>query len=89
MQSSSNKAACLRELCSLRNIGKVSAEWLYEVGVQSRSDFMQADPCQLYQEILDYHARPGITKNLLKALIGAQENISWLEVELKPFDHAP
>jgi DNA transformation protein len=61
----------------LNGFGPKSEEILGKVGIHCVADFMAWDPYDLYKEI-----RPmkGMGLNSIYAILGARENISWLEV---------
>ena len=64
-------------LRDLNGFGPRSEEILAEVGVHSVEDFMAIDPYDLYAKI---KPRKGMGLNSIYAIIGARENLSWLEV---------
>ncbi len=64
-------------LRDLAGFGPRSEEILAEVDVCTVEDFMAIDPYELYERILPMK---GIGLNSIYAIIGARENLSWLEV---------
>ena len=66
-----------KRIRDLNGFGPRSEEILAEVGILSVKDFMALDPYQLYEKILPMK---GIGLNSIYAIIGARENLSWLEV---------
>ncbi len=61
----------------LNGFGPKSEEILGKVGINCVADFMAWEPYELYKEILPMK---GMGLNSIYAIIGARENISWLEV---------
>ncbi len=61
----------------LNGFGPKSEEILGKVGINSVADFMAWDPYDLYKEILPMK---GMGLNSIYAILGARDNISWLEV---------
>ncbi|MGH1428647.1 MAG: TfoX/Sxy family DNA transformation protein [Arenicella sp.] len=66
-----------KRLRDLNGFGPKSEEILAEVNIYSVADFMETDPYELYKEILPMK---GIGLNSIYAIIGARENLPWLEV---------
>ena len=66
-----------KRLRDLNGFGPRSEEILAEVGILSVSDFMEIDPYKLYEKLLPMK---GIGLNSIYAIIGARENLPWLEV---------
>ena len=64
-------------LRDLNGFGPRSEEILAEVGIHSVNDFMSIDPYDLYAKI---KPMKGMGLNSIYAIIGARENLSWLEV---------
>ena len=63
------------KLADLPGLGPKSAEYLSFISIKSTEQFMQADPFELYARLKQH--TPGISLNMLYAMIGAQENIHW------------
>lgn len=66
--------------CRLRDLngfGPRSEEMLAEVDVHSVAEFMAIDPYELYARM---KPMKGVGLNSIYAIIGARENLSWLEV---------
>ncbi|BCD95929.1 TfoX/Sxy family DNA transformation protein [Marinagarivorans cellulosilyticus] len=61
----------------LNGFGPRSEEILAEVEIHSVEDFMAIDPYDLYAKI---KPMKGMGLNSIYAIIGARENLSWLEV---------
>jgi hypothetical protein len=70
------KGKVIKELCSIRNIGPAIAAKLYEVGVRSRDEVLNADPEQLYGKLSDQMG-PGIDRCVLYVLRGAKADKPW------------
>ena len=66
-----------KRLRDLNGFGPRSEEILAEVDIHSVEDFMTIDPYVLYAKI---KPMKGMGLNSIYAIIGARENISWLEV---------
>ena len=66
-----------KRLRDLNGFGPRSEEILAEVGVNSVDEFMAIDPYDLYAKI---KPMKGMGLNSIYAIIGARENLSWLEV---------
>ena len=64
-------------LRDLNGFGPRSEEILAEVGIHSVDDFMAIDPYDLYAMIKPIK---GMGLNSIYAIIGARENLPWLEV---------
>lgn len=66
-----------KRIRDLNGFGPRSEEILAEVGIHSVEEFMAFDPYELYKQILPMK---GIGLNSIYAIIGARENLPWLEV---------
>lgn len=66
-------------LRTLQNLGPKSAEALARVGVRTVEQLRQADAIELYVRLRA--AWPGTSLNMLYALIGAQEDKPWREIQ--------
>ena len=66
-----------KRLRDLNGFGPRSEEILAEVEIHSVEEFMAIDPYDLYAKI---KPMKGIGLNSIYAIIGARENLSWLEV---------
>ncbi|NQZ29851.1 MAG: TfoX/Sxy family DNA transformation protein [Oceanospirillaceae bacterium] len=67
----------IQRLRDLNGFGPKSEDIFAQIGIYSVDEFMQADPYQLYKRLLPIK---GIGMNSIYAMIGARENISWLDV---------
>jgi DNA transformation protein len=67
-----------KRLKDLNGFGPRSEEILADVNVNSVEDFMAMDPYELYALI---KPMKGMGLNSIYAIIGARENISWIEVK--------
>jgi DNA transformation protein len=63
---------------NLRGLGPKSMAWLAELGIHQASDLQGVDVFEVYRQLKQRH-HP-VSRNLLYALIGAQENRDWREV---------
>jgi hypothetical protein len=59
----------------MRNIGPVSREWLYRIGVRDLEDLRQVGAVRAYRLIRAQ--QPKATRNLLWALEGALRGCDW------------
>lgn len=66
-----------KRLRDLNGFGPRSEEILAEVGIHSIDDFMDIDPYALYAKL---KPMKGMGLNSIYAIIGARENLSWLDV---------
>ena len=66
-----------KRLRDLNGFGPRSEEILAQVGICSVSDFMAIDPFELYAMIKPMQ---GMGMNSIYAIIGARENVSWLDI---------
>ncbi|MFT5930836.1 MAG: DNA transformation protein [Oceanospirillaceae bacterium] len=64
-------------LRDLNGFGPRSEEILAEVNINSVEEFMAIDPYELYAKI---KPMKGMGMNSIYAIIGARENLPWLEV---------
>ncbi len=67
-----------KRLKDLAGFGPRSEEILAKVNINSVEDFMAIDPYDLYALI---KPMKGMGLNSIYAIIGARENISWIEVK--------
>ena len=63
------------DLVHLKGLGPRSSAVLAHAGIHTRAQLQAADPYRLYLQLRA--SRPGVSLNLLYALIGAQENVDW------------
>ena len=75
MGSLENRNMRLRDL---KGLGPKSEEILAKVNINSVDDFMASDPYSLYKDLKEKVKGTGL--NSIYAIIGARENISWLEI---------
>ena len=76
MQSSySNLPDRIRDL---NGLGPKSESLLTAIGIRSVEQFMAADPYQLYAQLKSIDSA---SLNFLYAILGARENLSWLEIK--------
>ena len=67
-----------KRLKDLNGFGERSEEILAEVEINTVEDFMSIDPYELYALILPMK---GMGLNSIYSIIGARENISWIEIK--------
>ena len=67
-----------KRLKDLNGFGPRSEEILAEVGVHSIDEFMAIDPYDLYALL---KPMKGMGLNSIYAILGARENVSWIEVK--------
>ncbi|XVJ68810.1 MAG: transcriptional regulator [Rhizobacter sp.] len=63
---------------TLLGLGSVSRSWLADMGFHTANDLQSVDVFDLYRQLKQRHSE--VNRNLLYALIGAQENRDWREV---------
>ena len=66
------------DIASLPGLGKVSAQWIAEAGINSKATFLSCNPFLLYQKIKQIY--PSTSLNMLYAIMGAQQNCHWQEI---------
>ena len=66
-----------KRLRDLNGFGPRSEEILADVDINSVEDFMAIDPYALYAKI---KPMKGMGLNSIYAILGARENVSWLEI---------
>jgi len=64
------------ELTRLKNIGKVSARWLNQIGVYTRDDLQRVGPVEAYRRLKALYPHR-VSLNLLYSLEGALVNCRW------------
>jgi DNA transformation protein len=67
-----------KRIRDLNSFGPKSEEILAQVGIHSVEDFMAIDPYELYALL---KPMKGVGLNSIYAILGARENISWLEIK--------
>ncbi len=67
-----------KRLKDLNGFGPRSEEILAEVNIHSLKEFMAIDPYDLYVLI---QPMKGMGLNSIYAILGARENISWIEIK--------
>ncbi|MCZ2723435.1 TfoX/Sxy family DNA transformation protein [Marinomonas sp. 15G1-11] len=65
-------------LRDLKGFGIKTEELLNAVGIDSVTTYLNSDPILVYASIVEYKGTTNM--NLLYALIGAHENVTWLEI---------
>ncbi len=68
----------MKKLRHLKGFGPKSEEILAKVNISTVDEFMAIDPYDLYAELKKHVKGTGL--NSIYAIIGARENISWLDV---------
>ena len=63
----------------LLNLGPKSRAWLAELGIHTGAQLRQRDAFQVYAQLKQ--RVPGVSVNLLYALLGAQDDCHWLAVQ--------
>jgi len=64
---------------TLPNIGKITAAKLGKIGIRTRSDFLQRDPYQVFEELLE-KVDPTLCRCALASLVGAKQGRPWHEI---------
>ena len=67
-----------KRIRDLNSFGPRSEEILAEVGIHSVDEFMAIDPYELYIKL---KPMKGMGLNSIYSILGARENISWLEIK--------
>jgi DNA transformation protein len=67
----------IKRLRDLNGFGPKSEEILAKLSIHCVEDFMAIEPYELYRQL---KPMKGMGMNSIYAIIGARENISWLEV---------
>lgn len=65
-------------LKDLNSFGPRSEEILADIGINTVEEFMAIDPYELYARLKPIK---GMGLNSIYAIIGARENVSWIEVK--------
>ena len=63
---------------TFRGLGPASRRWLATIGITTPDQLAAQDPFEVYARLKA--AQPGVSLNLLYALIGAMENRDWRRV---------
>lgn len=66
-----------KRLRDLNGLGPKSEEIFAKIDIHTVEDFMAIDPYELYAQL---KPMKGIGLNSIYAIIGARENLSWLEI---------
>ena len=76
MSEQSNKVDAIKQLRSLRNIGIVTAEKLYSIGISTPEQIIQSNPEKLYEKL---KAKRGgkVDRCVLYQIRGAKLNKPW------------
>lgn len=61
------------------NLGPQSRRWLAAIGIAGAAQLRAQDPFVVYAQLKQL--QPGVSLNLLYALIGAQEGVHWQQVQ--------
>ncbi|MBY0572741.1 MAG: TfoX/Sxy family protein [Undibacterium sp.] len=69
----------MKNITQLKGLGPKSQALLAQIGVHTAEQLLERDPYQLYAELKQRQANTSL--NMLYALIGAQENLHWLEIK--------
>lgn len=69
-------------LTSLTNIGKVTASNLNKIGIQTKKEFLAADPYILFDQMIQ-KIDPAMCRCALASLVGAKDGIPWAAVHKK------
>ena len=67
-----------KRIRDLNSFGPRSEEILAEIGINSVDEFMKIDPYELYARLKPIK---GMGLNSIYSIIGARENISWIEIK--------
>ena len=64
---------------TLRNIGKVSAEKLMLIGINTAEEFLERDPYQVFDELLE-KVDPALCRCALASIVGAKLGKPWHKI---------
>jgi len=67
------------EIDQLKGLGPKSQQMLKQVGITDAQQFLAGEPFELYR--LLKQQIPGVSLNMLYAILGAQENVPWQEIK--------
>ena len=67
-----------KRIRDLNSFGPRSEEILADIGIHSVDEFMAVDPFELYARLKPLK---GMGLNSIYAILGARENVSWIEVK--------
>jgi hypothetical protein len=83
MGEQSEKLDAVKRLRSVRNIGVVTAEELYSIGIKTPEQLMESDPERVYEKL---KAKNGgkLDKCVLYQLRGAQLDKPWWKCKNQP-----
>ena len=70
------KAEAIKRLCSLRNIGPVTAERLYSIGIETPEQMKKSDPEKLYEKLKKKH-KGRLDRCVLYQFQGAVLDVPW------------
>ena len=76
------KAEDIRRLQSVINIGKVTAEELYSIGIRTPEQLKKSDPERLYRKLKGKHGGK-LDRCVLYQFRGAVLGVSWLKCKDK------
>ncbi len=84
MSERSDKKTAIKRLQGLRNVGAVTAEKLYAIGIETPEQMMRSDPQEVYQRLRE-RAGGKLDRCVLYQMQGAVLDIPWWECKnLKP-----
>ena len=70
------KSKSLKDLESLKNVGKITAKRLYSLGIRSPKDMKNSNPKELYEKLKKKHGGK-LDKCVLYQFKGAKLNKPW------------
>ena len=76
MREPSKKSETIKRLRSLRNIGIVTAERLYSIGIRTPEQIMNANPERLYEKLKAKHGEK-LDRCVLYQIRGAKFDEPW------------
>ncbi len=71
----------LKRLRDLKGLGEKSEAMLESVGIHSVEAFLEADVFEIYRHL--HGTMPGLSLNMLYAMMGAQEGVHWQQIARK------
>jgi len=66
-------------LVSLQNIGSVMAMNLRSIGINTKEEFLNRDPYEIFRELLD-KTDPTLCRSALAGIVGAHLDVPWHKV---------
>ncbi len=75
------RAQAIKDLTSLPNIGSTMAEYLYDMGIESVTEFKDSDPQQVWEQLKQSKTKANICQMHLRALVAAHRGVPISQLE--------